>query len=161
MRICFILTLFLLPFILFGNNKVSIATTNTSLKATIDINESEYISLNSDVLFLFIDSDKYNFHFKGYPDGEVGDNGDIIYKNQLTLEGDLILKDGVDPGNYNINVILGFQTFTNGMGNIPVELSEDILVKEQISVFPIPVLAGLGFIAIISILLIIRRKSLA
>lgn len=155
--------LLFLSFTIFAENKVSISTSSDKLVATITLNESEYIVLNEQFLFLLIESDEYNFTFNGYPDGILQENGDIYYDKELTLEGSLLLKDGVSPGEYKINAILGFQTCDKvGICNIPVEISEEILVKEHIvtSKSNIPYIALLGvIISLIILLFILRRKK--
>lgn len=153
--------LLLLSFTIFAENKVSISTSRDKVVATISLNESEYITLNERFLFLFIESEEYNFTFSGYPDGVVQENGDIYYSKELTLEGSLILKDGVPPGEYSIKISLGFQTCDKaGICNIPVEISEDIIVKgiETTKKSIVPYISLLIVIFGAVVLLLFRKK---
>ena len=148
----------LLSFTIFAQNKVSFLTTSNKVTATISLNESEYITLDERFLFLNIESEHYNFVFNGYPEGVVQENGDTYYDTELTLEGTLTLKDGVPAGDYTINVLLGFQTCDKvGICNIPVEVSEEILVKKP-GKSNVPVIAGLIGVICAFILIFIRKK---
>ncbi len=161
MKKVIVIILVLLSFTLYGENRVSITTKSDKVIASITLNESEYITLDDQFLFLFVESDHYNFVFSGYPDGELQENGDIYYSKELTLEGTLTLKDGVNPENYNIEVILGFQTCDKeGICNIPVELSEEIMVKMVGTGSMLPVIIGLILVVFIVIIAIFKRKSL-
>ncbi len=87
MKKVILIILVLISLSLYGENKISITTKSDKVIATITLNESEYITLDDQFLFLFIESDHYNFVFSGYPDGELQENGDIYYSQELTLEG--------------------------------------------------------------------------
>ena len=161
-RVCFVLFIFM-SISVFGKNKVSIETRGNELVATIYINDGEYIELDDNFLYLTIESDKYNFIFSGYPDGEVGANGDIKYRKELTLSGELLLKPGIPKKEYTINAILGFQTCSEaGFCNIPVEISQDILVNNspglRLNLFYIAPVVFLIFL-IFAILLFIKKRK--
>ncbi|OQY37919.1 MAG: hypothetical protein B6229_07230 [Spirochaetaceae bacterium 4572_7] len=131
----FMTTLMLLfSVVLYGEDKISISTNNGKVIARIDVAPDEYITLNEFLLYLDIESEEYDFTFDGYPEGPVHDDGSVYYSESLELSGVLSLKTGVEPANYNIDVILGYQTCnTNKLCNIPVELSQTILVKQNSS----------------------------
>lgn len=150
----------LISFTIHGENRVSITTKSDKVIASITLNESEYITLNDQFVFLFVESNEYNFVFSGYPDGELQDNGDIYYSKELVLEGTLTLKDGIQPDNYNIEVVLGFQTCDKeGICNIPVEISEEIMVKSVNKDFMLPVIIGLLFVVLIVLFSLFKRKK--
>lgn len=160
-RLCILLFLFF-SITLFAENKVSITIGGDLVTAKIDLNPTEYITLNEQFLFLLIESDHYNFIFSGYPDGVIQDSGEIYYSDELTLEGKLVLKDGVAVGDYPVNVILGFQTCDKaGICNIPVEISEEIIVKEATSRPLIPYIAILIIFASLLAAIIYRRKKVS
>jgi len=93
------------------------------------LEENEYIILNPDFLFLLVESDSYNFNFSGYPKGELQDNGLTYYSDSLTLEGDLILKEGVVEPSHLVDVTLGYQTCNKeGVCNMPVEITRELAV---------------------------------
>jgi len=159
MKRLLIILFFITTFNAFSENKVSITTNSDRVIAKIFLNRDEYIILNENFLFLTIESDEYNFVFTGYPDGELQESGDVYYSKELSLEGRLLLKDGVEEGDYNINVILGFQTCDKaGICNIPVEVSEEILVKKGGSSYNVPVIIGLLLTISIIIILILKRR---
>lgn len=159
MKKLFTILLLLLCFTIFAENKISIIAQSNGVIAEIQLNDSEYIILNDQFLFLFIESDNYDFIFTGYPDGISQENGDVYYSEKLILEGSLTLKDGIPPGEYSINVILGFQTCDKeGICNIPVEVSEEIIIKNSNNTPVIPVTALIILILSIIILSIIRKR---
>lgn len=161
MKNIILIILVLIGFTLYGENRVSITTKSDKVIASIALNESEYITMDNEFLFLFVESDHYDFVFNGYPDGELQENGDVYYSKELVLEGTLTLKDGVIPDNYNIEVVLGFQTCDKeGLCNIPVELSEEIMVKQVGKNSMIPVIIGLILVIIVVIIAIFKRKNL-
>ena len=158
MKKYFIPLFLLLSFAIFAENKVSITTSSNKVTATVALNESEYLTLDERFLYLNIDSEHYNFVFSGYPEGVVQDSGAIYYDTELTLEGTLTLKDGVEPGDYNIQVHFGFQTCDKaGICNIPVEVTEDILVKEA-SKSNVPYISALIGFVLAFILILFRKK---
>lgn len=157
-KIVLIMTV-LVSFALHSENKVSIITKSDKVIASISLNKTEYITLNENFLFLYVESEQYNFVFSGYPDGELQESGDIYYSKELILEGTLTLKDGVEPGDYTVEVVLGFQTCDKeGICNIPVEISEEIMVKESGSGSILPIILGLVLVLMVVIVVILKRK---
>ncbi len=160
MKRLFFTLLVILGMNLFAENNVSISTKSDKIIATIKLKESEYIILNHDFLFLYVESDHYNFIFSGYPDGELHDDGEIYYSKEVTLEGDLTLKEGIEPGDYNINVIFGFQTCdVEGLCNIPIEVSELILVKPATSNLVLIIISGFIALLCLVLIIVIKRKK--
>lgn len=159
-KIVLVLFLIIGIFSIYGENKVSITADSTQITASIGLNKSEYVILNEDFLFMRIESNKYDFVFSGYPDGDLQEDGNIYYSGELILKGFLILKDGIPPGDYSVNIILGFQTCDKkGVCNIPVEISEEILIKEKSNSSDFIIVSLLVFVIAIILFLVIRRRK--
>ncbi|MBN2617787.1 MAG: hypothetical protein JXR64_05680 [Spirochaetales bacterium] len=160
MRKYLLLFLIVVSFNLYSENKVSFKTMSNRIEATITLDNEEYITLNEDFFYLMVESDKYTFKFSGYPKGEININGETVYFGKVILAGELELKENILPDDYLINVILGYQSCTkDGMCNIPVEVSENILVKNNQKILYIPIGIGLLIILIVIVLLVKRRKN--
>lgn len=131
-RVFLLLILLLISLDLFADNRVRIVVKKDKIEAIIDIPENEHIVLNEMFLYLFIESDEYEFVFHGYPEGEDSDYGFTVYSDRLILSGDLFLKPGVEPGIYPVNVVVGYQSCDDeGLCFIPVEIAENIAFGER------------------------------
>lgn len=157
-RILFFLII-ILSFSLSAENKVTFTAGKNKVSAIIDINPDEYIIFNEQFLFLNVVSAHYSYRFSGFPEGEVQENGDIYYSGKLELEGDLSLKDGVSPGEYDIEVILGYQTCDKeGYCNIPVEVSQSITVLNS-GFLDFKIIIAFSIILLcMTLIVLIRRK---
>lgn len=145
----------------FAENKISISTRSDKVIAEISINKDEYIILKEDFLFLNVISEHYEYKFSGYPEGEVQENGNVYYSDKLILKGELTLRDIYEPGEYEIEVVIGYQTCDEaGYCNIPVEVSQSILVAQS-NGFSTPVIFAFFaiFISVLLIVIIKRKKS--
>ena len=148
---------------IYSNNKVSFRIENDKISASVLLNPSEFIILDSNTLFLNVDSEEYHFTFLGYPESLVDKNGTEYYSNELTLEGNIDLKDSVERGNYKIYVTYGFQTSDiEGNLNIPVEVTEEIIIKKQNNtVLSIKlIIEVIILIVVIMVYLYLRRKKI-
>lgn len=158
-RLSLFVTFVLLSFSLYAENRVRIETNGNRVEATIELAESEYIIKNENFLYLLVESDEYDFTFNGYPEGQVKETGEILYAKQLTLSGELILKEGVKPDIYTINVILGYQS-CDEEGNcfIPVEVAESIEIGSGNSIILIISLISL-FVVMITLIVIMGLRK--
>ncbi|MGL1891047.1 MAG: hypothetical protein OCD02_05435 [Spirochaetaceae bacterium] len=160
MKKIMLIVIMFIGFSLYADNNISISVKSNKVTGTINLNPSEYIILNEQFLFLIIESEEYELNFSGYPDGELHDDGDIYYSDKVILQGDLVLKDGIEPGDYKINVILGYQSCDiDGLCNIPVEVSEEILVKKSYGFSPILPILILVIFSFMLLLIVKRKKS--
>ncbi len=144
----------------FADNNVTITTKSDEVIAAVEINPDEYILLSDQFLFLRVDSDHYDFTFDGFPEGELQESGSVYYSGKLELSGKLMLKEGIEPGEYNIEVTFGYQSCNKeGLCYMPVEVSESILVT-QTSKSTLPLYLSLSIILICLVFIyIIKRKK--
>lgn len=160
MRRSLIILIFFLGFNLIAENRVSITTKSDRVFADIEINPEEYIVLKEQFLSIEVNSDHYDFQFEGYPEPDLEMNEKFYYSDKLRLEGKLNLRDGIKPGDYDIEVVLGFQTCDkDGYTNIPVKIYQNITVVNN-NLLSLPLIVSVTAVVLVLLLIIlIRRKK--
>lgn len=158
-KILCLFSIMLLSSFLFAENRVRIETQGNRVNATIELAENEYIILNENFLYLLVESDEYDFIFDGYPEGQLKKSGETLYQKSLTLSGELVIKSGVEPGTYTLNVILGYQSCDeDGNCFIPVEVAESIEFGGSSNPLLVIILVVMVLFMVVLTIIIGRRK---
>ncbi len=159
MRKIAIVVLVFISSALFAAGPLTFKVYDNIVKVTIELEDGEHIVDSDQFLNLYVDSDEYDFIFSGYPESEPQDNGLSYYSNSLTLEGELILKEGINEGDYDIEVTFEYQTCTDeGICNFPVSVTEKLSVKTTKFSY-LYIVLPIVLIFIIIILIKIKRKN--